>query len=245
MKNIKMILEYDGSKYQGWQKLGNTENTIQSKIEKTIKLILNEDISLIGSGRTDAGVHAKGQVANFKTNSEITMDDFIYYMNIYLPKDIVVKDAKEASERFHARYNAKSKVYSYYIYNDFYQSPFYRKYSYHISDKLNIDNMLNASKLLVGKHDYKAFSSVKSKNKSTIKTVHSIEIEHKAPFICIRFEADGFLYNMVRILAGTIIEVGKGIRDINTIYDLFDSKNRAEAGFTAPAHGLFLEEVKY
>ncbi|TJX67799.1 tRNA pseudouridine(38-40) synthase TruA [Soehngenia saccharolytica] len=245
MRNIKMVLEYDGSKYQGWQKLGNTENTIQEKIEKTIKMIINEDITLIGSGRTDAGVHAKGQVANFKTNSEIELNDFLYYLNVYLPKDIRVKDMREASERFHARYNVKKKYYVYYVYNDTFQSPFYRKYSYHVPEKLNVENMNEASKLLIGTHDFRAFTSVKSKKKSTIKTIESIKINNSTPIISIEYTADGFLYNMVRILTGTLIEIGKGARDINSIYSLFDSKNRADAGFTAPAHGLFLEKVIY
>lgn len=245
MRNIKMVLEYDGSKYQGWQKLGNTENTIQEKIEKTIKMIINEDITLIGSGRTDAGVHAKGQVANFKTNSEIELNDFLYYLNVYLPKDIRVKDMREASERFHARYNVKKKYYVYYVYNDTFQSPFYRKYSYHVPEKLNVENMNEASKLLIGTHDFRAFTSVKSKKKSTIKTIESIKINNSTPIISIEYTADGFLYNMVRILTGTLIEIGKGTRDINSINSLFDSKNRADAGFTAPAHGLFLEKVIY
>lgn len=245
MRNIKMVLEYDGSKYQGWQKLGNTENTIQEKIEKTIKMIINEDITLIGSGRTDAGVHAKGQVANFKTNSEIELNDFLYYLNVYLPKDIRVKDMREASERFHARYNVKKKYYVYYVYNDTFQSPFYRKYSYHVPEKLNVENMNEASKLLIGTHDFRAFTSVKSKKKSTIKTIESIKINSNAPIISIEYTADGFLYNMVRILTGTLIEIGNGTRDINSINSLFDSKNRADAGFTAPAHGLFLEKVIY
>jgi tRNA pseudouridine38-40 synthase len=245
MRNIKMILEYDGSKYQGWQRLGDTENTIQEKIEKTIKLIIDEDISLIGSGRTDAGVHAKGQVANFKTNSEIELSDFIYYMNVYLPKDIIIKDTKEASEKFHARYNAKEKIYTYYIYNDTYQSPFYRKYSYHVPQKLNVENMIKACEILSDEHDFRAFCSVKSKKKSTVKTVKSITINKKEPILSIEFIADGFLYNMVRILTGTLIEIGNGNRQIDTLISLFDSKNKADAGFTAPPHGLFLEEVKY
>ncbi len=245
MRNIKMVLEYDGSKYQGWQKLGNTENTIQEKIEKTIKMIINEDITLIGSGRTDAGVHAKGQVANFKTNSEIELNDFLYYLNVYLPKDIRVKDMREASERFHARYNVKKKYYVYYVYNDTFQSPFYRKYSYHVPEKLNVENMNEASKLLIGTHDFRAFTSVKSKKKSTIKTIESIKINNSTPIISIEYTADGFLYNMVRILTGTLIEIGNGTRDVNSINALFDSKNRADAGFTAPAHGLFLEKVIY
>lgn len=245
MRNIKMVLEYDGSKYQGWQRLGNTENTIQEKIEKTIKMIINEDINLIGSGRTDAGVHAKGQVANFKTNSEIDLNDFLYYMNTYLPKDIIVKDTAEVSERFHARYNVKKKYYTYYIYNDTYQSPFYRKYSYHVPAKLNVENMNKASKILIGTHDFRAFTSAKSKKKSTIRSIESIIINKNNPIISIEYAADGFLYNMVRILTGTLIEIGNGTREINDIYSLLDSKNRAEAGFKAPAHGLFLEKVIY
>ena len=176
MRNIRLIVKYDGSRYKGFQRLKDNDMTIQNKIESVLSKMTGEDIEIIGSGRTDMGVHSLGQVVNFKTNSDMSLEKMNEYLYRYLPEDIVIKDIKQVSDRFHSRYNAVSKTYLYKIYNDKYHDPFYRKYTLHIKDTLDIKLMQEASDILVGKHDFTSFASSKSKKKSNIRQINKIDI---------------------------------------------------------------------
>ena len=245
MRNIKLIIEYDGSRYRGWQRLGDSENTIQGKIESVLRIMTQEEIELIGSGRTDAGAHAFNQVANFKTNSDMRIQNIKSYCNQYLPEDIVVKQVEEEDDKFHARYNATSKKYMYRIWRSDTPTTFHRKYTTHMARKLDMKAMKQAASLLIGEYDFQAFSSVKSKKKSTIRKIFSIEIIEKGEELKMIFHGNGFLHNMVRILVGTIIEIGEGKRLPESIPGILESKDRTMAGETAPAHGLFLADVYY
>ncbi|PRR75915.1 tRNA pseudouridine synthase A [Clostridium thermopalmarium DSM 5974] len=174
MRNIKLTIQYDGTKYKGWQRLGNENNTIQGKIEKVLGKITGENIELIGSGRTDAGVHAYNQIANFKTNSNISNEKLLEDCYKFLPLDIVIKKAEDVDDRFHARYNALEKIYTYKIYNDSTHDVFKRKYSYHVKEELNIEKMRESAFVFIGKHDFKSFTALKSKKKSTVREIYSI-----------------------------------------------------------------------
>ncbi|KXG78634.1 tRNA pseudouridine(38-40) synthase TruA [Thermotalea metallivorans] len=245
MRNIKLIMEYDGTRYNGWQRLGNTENTIQHKVENVLSRMTGENIEAIASGRTDAGVHAYHQVVNFKTNTTMTVEEIRDYCNQYLPHDIVVKKAEEVEDRFHARYHATSKKYLYRIWNGKIPTAFHRKYTHYILHDLDLDAMRKAAAYLVGEHDFRAFSSVKSKKKSTVRTLYSIDIHKEGSQLDMMFHGNGFLYNMVRIIVGTLIEVGEGKMRPEDIPEIMAGKVRAHAGVTAPAQGLFLYEVYY
>lgn len=245
MKNIKMIIEYDGSRYSGWQRLGDTDNTIQAKLEGVISKMVESKVEIIGSGRTDKGVHARNQVANFKARSPMSCEDMLLYLNTYLPSDIVVKSVSFEDERFHSRYNVDRKRYSYYIWNSPIPSAFNRKYSYHISTDLNLNAIVEASKKLLGTHDFIGFSSIKKSKKSTVRTLYDIDIRYEGNMVIFDFTADGFLYNMVRILMGSLLEIGLGEKSISHIDNVFSSGTRSVAGRTVPAQGLFLEDVCY
>lgn len=245
VRNIKLIIEYDGKRYLGWQRLGDSEKTIQGKIENVLQQMTNEKIELIGSGRTDAGVHARGQVANFKTAVKLTTSEMIRYLNQYLPQDIVVKQAEEMPDRFHARYHVTGKKYSYYLWNDVIPSAFDRFYSYYLPQQLDIDCMQEAVEYLVGQHDFLGFSSLKKSKKSTIRTIDEISIDREGSLLHFTFIGDGFLYHMIRIIMGTLVEIGLRERSIESINHIFEHKKRQEAGITMPAQGLFLDEVYY
>ncbi len=247
MRNIKLMIEYDGSRYDGWQRQGknSAQTTIQGKIEEILCKMTGEEIEISGSGRTDAGVHAYAQVANFHTNSKMKCYEIKHYLNRYLPRDIAVFDVSEVGERFHARLNAKSKKYVYRIAIGDVPSVFDRKYTYYCFDKLDMEAMEKAASYLIGKHDFKAFSSIKKTNKSTVREIYDIDIYGDEKEIQITFHGNGFLYNMVRIMAGTLMEVGKGERKPEEMRKILASKDREMAGATAPAQGLFLLEVEY
>lgn len=248
MRNIKMTLDYDGSKYKGWQKQnqkGSNVATVQDKLENVLSKMTSEEIQVVGCGRTDSGVHAKNYIANFKTNSFMTLDQMIEYINEYLPEDIRVKELKDASERFHARFNVKSKTYEYTIDNNRFKDVFLRKYSWHIKSKLDLEAMKEASEYLIGTHDFKSFTSLKSKNKSTLRTINSIDINEKNNIITFEINGNGFLLNMVRIIVGTLVAVGLGEIESNYIVDILEAKERAKASEKAPAHGLCLLELNY
>ncbi|MCY6484058.1 tRNA pseudouridine(38-40) synthase TruA [Clostridium aestuarii] len=245
MRNIKLTIEYDGSKYKGWQKLGNNNNTLQYKIEKILSELTNEEINLIASGRTDAGVHSKNQIANFKTNSTVSTSKILDYCYKYLPMDIIIKNAEEVDELFHSRYHVSQKIYTYKICNNKFHDIFNRKYSYHVKDKLDIEKMREASLLFIGSHDFKSFTALKSKKKSTIREINYINFIEKNGNIDIVFCGNGFLYKMIRILVGTLIEVGLGNLTIEEVKNILNQKDRSLAGPTAPAHGLFLTDVIY
>ena len=244
MRNIKLIIEYDGSNYGGWQKQKNNK-TIQEEIEKAIDELTSEEVELFGSSRTDAGVHAKGMVANFNTNSRIPSDRFREAINTKLPDDIAIIKSQEVSEEFHSRYCSKGKTYSYTIKNRYEKASIGRDYFYQVKDELNIDDMKDACKYFIGKHDFKAFRTIGSSVKTSVRTISELYIENIDDTIKVYVTADGFLYNMVRIIVGTLIEVGRGkIKscDIKSIIELGD---RSKAGPCVPPSGLVLEEVYY
>ena len=249
MRNIKMTIQYDGGRYKGWQKQnikGTSVSTIQDKIEKVLEKMTGEEIQLVGCGRTDSGVHADNYVANFKTNSTLTLEEIGKYLEMYLPEDIVIKEMKNASERFHARLNVVSKSYVYTIDNNPYADVFIRRYAYHIKEKLNVEEMKKSSEILLGTHDFQSFTSLKPKNgKSTVRTINSIEIEENGGIIKIKYNGNGFLLNMVRILTGTLIEVGKGNLSVKDVENILNAKRRADAGEKAPAKGLCMSGVEY
>ena len=245
MRNYKFIVTYDGSKYSGWQRLqDNIEKSIQGKIEILLSKLLEEEIQIIGSGRTDAGVHALMQVCNFKT-SKVLGKDFIKDFNRYLPEDIKIIEFSEVDDRFHARYNAKKKIYMYRIDNSPFGNPFIRKFAYHVDKKLDIEKMKEVSKIFIGEHDFTSFSNSKSKKKSSVREIYNIEFKITDDIIEIYFEAEWFLYNMVRMLAGSIIGAGLGQTSGEEVEELLTEKTREKHRFTAPPHGLFLYNVEY
>ena len=244
MRNIKLLIEYDGSKYYGWQKQPNIL-TVQEDIEIAINRITNEDVILFGSGRTDKGVHATGQVANFHTNSRIPENKFRDALNCVLPDDISIRLSEEVSESFHSRYSAIGKEYRYLIYNNKVRSPIHRNYSYHVPFSLDMVLMKEAAKAFVGTHDFMTFMSSGSAVKNTVRTIHNISLEKNGDVIELKVSGNGFLYNMVRIMTGTLIEIGNGRMDYNKICDIIESKDRIKAGHTAPPQGLYLEKVLY
>lgn len=245
MRNLKIIIQYDGSRYKGWQKLGNNTNTLQHKLEKTLSELLREEIELIASGRTDAGVHAENQVANFYTNSNISIEKLLDFCYRSLPQDIVVKKVEEVEESFHSRFNVSQKVYTYKIHNSKIHDVFNGKYTYHVKEKLDIEKMKEAAEFFIGEHDFKSFTALKSKKKSTIRKIYSIDFKISGENIDIIFTGNGFLYKMVRILAATLIEVGLGKFPAADVKRIMNEKNRSLASDTAPAHGLFLTNVIY
>lgn len=245
MNNYKLTIQYDGSRYKGWQRLGNSENTIQYKIETVVSKMIGENVEIIGSSRTDAGVHALEQVANFKMERNDTEQEVKNYLNRYLPNDISIVHVERVHERFHSRYNAKDKTYLYKIWNNDYPHPFMRKYSMHVEKKLNIEEMRKASQFFLGEHDFTAYSNAKSKKKSMVRTIYSIEMNEHDGFIDIRINGNGFLYNMVRKIVGTLIEVGLGVKSADRIPEIIASKERNQTGMMAEACGLFLEKINF
>ena len=245
MRNIKIVIEYDGTKYKGWQRLGDSDNTIQHKIETVLSKMAGENIEITASGRTDAGVHATNQVANFRTDCSMPIHKMRSYCYEYLPEDIVVKTVEEVDLNFHARYNAKVKKYVYNICNNKAHNVFNRKYEYHIPQPLNIEKMRKASGYLIGEHDFQSFTTLKTKKKSTVRDIYTINIVSEDGNIEISIQGNGFMKNMVRLIVGTLIEVGLGERPADGINDILDKKERKYSGHIAPAKGLFLEEVNY
>ena len=244
MRNLRLDICYDGTRYRGWQRLAGTDQTIQGKIETTLGRILDEEIEISGSGRTDAGVHAKGQVANFHCESGMRADEILQSLRRYLPEDIGIYSCKEVSPRFHARLNAKEKTYRYRIWNSDMPCVFERKFVAVFPEKLDLQAMNAASAHLCGEHDFSAFCGNPKFKKSTVRLVRSIEIQRCGEEIRIEVTGNGFLQSMVRIIVGTLIEVGRHERSADSIPDLFGGK-RSDAGFLAPAQGLCLQEVYY
>ena len=244
MRNIKIIIEYDGKGFNGWQKQPDKLN-IQGEIEKAIFEITGEQVELYASGRTDAGVHSLGQTANFKTNSNIPIDKIAIAINSKLKKSIVVKNAEEVDERFHARYNCTGKTYAYVINNSREGGALYRNFEYHIPIKLDLEKMQKAAKHFEGEHDFKGFKATGGNNKSTVRTITSANVMTEGERIIIQLTGNGFLYNMVRIIAGTLVDVGLGKIEPEEIPSIIESKDRTKAGKTLPAHGLRLMKVFY
>ena len=244
MRNVKLTIEYDGTNYCGWQKQNN-EKTIQEEIEKAIYKAVGEVVEVIGSSRTDAGVHARKMVANFKTNATIPFDKFKYAINDKLPDDIAIIESEEVSEDFHARYDSKGKTYCYSIINRQQKPAIGRNYVYHFKWDLDIEKMREACKHFIGKHDFKAFRSLGSSVKTTERTIEELYIESEGEKINIFITADGFLYNMVRIIVGTLLKVGRGKIPVEDIEKIILLGDRKKAGPCVPAQGLILEKVYY
>lgn len=244
MRNLRLELCYDGTRYRGWQRLPNADNTIQGKLEYTLSRILSEPIEISGSGRTDAGVHALRQTANFHCYSTMLPDEILMQLRRYLPEDIGVYSCKDVSERFHARLNAKTKTYCYRLWNSEMPCVFERRYVTAFPQPLDLNKMRNAASLLVGTHDFSAFCANKHMKKSTVRTIYSLEIQESGCEIRFLITGNGFLHNMVRILVGTLVEVGLGERQASSISDLF-GKERSEAGMLMAPTGLCLMEVTY
>ena len=245
MRNFKVTLQYEGTRYQGWQKQESTDNTIQGKLEALLSRMAGSKVEIQGSGRTDAGVHAAGQVANFHLDTDQSPSQIMDYMNFYLPEDIAVISIEEVPERFHSRLNAKGKTYLYRVINSPVTHIFDRKYAWTVEEKLDVDAMRKAAAFLEGTHDYKAFTSLKKSKKSTVRTVERILIEEVEDEIRFTFNGDGFLYHMVRIMMGTLIEVGLHKKKPEEITGIFEKGLRENAGELVPAKGLTLLEVRY
>jgi tRNA pseudouridine38-40 synthase len=246
MRNIKLIIEYDGTNYCGWQVQENGPS-IQEEIEKALKVITGETIRINGSGRTDSGVHAKGQAANFTTDSTIPQEKFACALNGLLPRDITIKESKEMPIDFHARYNAVGKRYSYLIINSKFPSALLRNYAYHINycERLDIDRIEKAAQYFIGTYDFSGFMAAGSKVANTVRTIYELSVKKEKDLICFNYKGNGFLYNMVRIITGTLIYTGIGKIDPEDIKGIILSKDRKRAGITVPAHGLYLDEVYY
>ena len=253
-KNIRILLQYDGTRYDGWQKQGNTQQTVQGKLEAVLSRLAGGPVEVHGSGRTDAGVHALGQVANFHLplsafcGSQTEAADMLRiknYLNEYLPEDIRVLAAEEARPRFHSRLNALSKTYIYRIETADKNDVFERKYRYGLGKEPDLEIMKRAASILVGTHDFRAFSSLKKTKKSTVRTISRIDIRRDGTQLEILLEGNGFLYNMVRIIVGTLVESGLLERSVQSVKEALESLDRSLAGKTAPAKGLFLSAVAY
>ena len=244
MRNIRLDICYDGTRYRGWQRLPGKDDTLQGKLETALSRILEEPIEISGSGRTDAGVHAKGQVANFHTESNMSAAEILANLRKYLPEDIGIYSCKDVSPRFHARLNAKEKTYRYRIWNSDAPCVFDRRYVAVMHETLDLEAMRAAADALVGEHDFSAFCGNPKFKKSTVRYIRSIDIRREGGEVVLEYTGNGFLHNMVRILTGTLVEVGRGERSVESIPALFGGK-RADAGFLAPAQGLCLMEVYY
>ena len=244
MRNIKITIEYDGKDFNGWQKQPNKLN-IQGEIERAIEEVTGEKVDLIASGRTDAGVHALGQVANFKIEKDIPIEKIPYALNSKLKKSIRIKDAKEVDEKFHSRYTCKRKTYKYVINNSLQGSAIYRNLQYHFPEKLDDKKMNEAAQYLVGEHDFKSFKASGTSSKSSIRTIYNAVVTREEEIVTIELTGNGFLYNMVRIIAGTLVDVGTEKINIKDIKEILEAKDRSKAGKTLPPNGLYLVNVEY
>lgn len=243
--NYKLTIEYDGTRYEGWQRQAKTDKTIQGKIEQVLSRMEDRPIEIDGAGRTDAGVHAKGQTATVQLSAKWKPEEIQAYLNEYLPEDIGVVLVQRVPDRFHARLWATGKTYSYRIGTDGYKSVFDRKFRYSLGEALDVDAMRKAADYLLGTHDFKAFCGNPKMKKSTVRTIESIEIEQSQHEVRIVYTGNGFLQYMVRIMTGTLIEIGLHQRKPENILELLEVQERKYAGATAPAMGLCLEKVYY
>ena len=244
MRNLRLDICYDGTRYRGWQRLNGVDNTIQGKLEQTLSRILGEEIEISGSGRTDAGAHARGQVANFHCGSRMSCQQILEQLRRYLPEDIGIYSCEDVHPRFHARLNAKRKTYVYRVWNSDDPCVFDRRFVMIEPAPLDLDAMRRAAEAFLGEHDFSAFCANKKMKKSTVRRIDSIHIQVVGCEVRFSFTGNGFLYNMVRIMVGTLLEVGRGERSIDSIPALFGAK-REMAGALVPASGLCLMEVEY
>jgi tRNA pseudouridine38-40 synthase len=245
-RNFKLVIEYDGTAYHGWQRQKEV-STVQETIETALRTMTGRSVTVAGSGRTDAGVHALNQVATFFVETELTPDIFTRGLNSLLPGDIVVKDCQRVADTFHARYNACSKVYDYVILNQPIPGAIFRKYAWHIKRKLEVSPMREAVLFLKGTHDFSAFEASGSPRSNAVRTIMDVHLTtgNVDDYLVFSVEADGFLRCMVRNIVGTLVDVGMGKTSPREFQDILQSRDRRRAGITAPPHGLFLSEVKY
>jgi len=244
MRNIKLTIQYDGTRYSGWQFQKNAKS-IQEIIQLAIKKITRQKVCLIGSGRTDAGVHAKAQIANFKTNSQIPLKNLQMALNSALPKDIIISDIEEACPGFSAQHDARSKLYCYTIVNNDFVNPFIRRFAAKCFYKLDVSSMKRAAKLLIGRRDFKSFQKKDKKEKNAIRKIRNIKVEKNKDIVYIYIEADGFLYNMARNIVGTLVDVGRGKISVKAVKDILSKKDIRFSGPTMAAKGLCLIKVRY
>lgn len=243
--NVKLTIQYDGTRYDGWQRQGNTDNTLQGRLEGVLSRMVGKPVEIQGAGRTDAGVHARGQVASVHLPEGYTPQEVQNYLNRYLPEDVAVVDVVEVGERFHARLSATGKEYRYHIRMGSIPDVFARKYQYRVEEPLDLAAMERAAGYLTGKHDFRSFCGNRRFKKSTVREVFHIGVEVCGSDLTLVYRGDGFLYNMVRILTGTLLEVGLGQRTPESMVDILEARERTAAGKTAPAQGLVLQEVYY
>ena len=244
MRSIKLTIEYDGTGYHGWQVQPNV-GTVQGVIEGKLAQITGERVRLIASSRTDTGVHALGQVANFKTRSSLDVRSFLKALNSLLPEDIRVRDVEEVDEDFHARFSAKRKVYEYRILNGEVPSPLYRHFAWFVPGRLDVTRMRKAAMKLVGRHDFSSFCSAGSMHKTLVREIYGIHVGRRRGLVVIRIEANAFLKQMVRNIVGTLVEVGRGKLSPPQFGAVLEARDRRKAGIAAPAKGLFLVEINY
>lgn len=244
MVNIKLVLEYEGTNYYGWQ-IQPDVPTVQGQVQEALRKVLNREITLVSAARTDRGVHAKGQVVNFKVSQCLPSVQLVRAINSILPPDIRVKKAEQVPDSFHARHSARCKVYQYFIYNHFMISPWVRRFSWWFKVPLNCELMTEAASYLIGKHDFSSFQNKGSPSSSSVRVVEKIKINKRGFLINIQLRADGFLYKMVRNITGTLVEVGRGKISPEDVYEILKARDRKKAGPTAPPQGLFLWQVFY
>lgn len=244
MRNVKLVIEYKGTNYAGFQKQPD-QLTIQDVLEKILSQMLQEKVTLTGAGRTDAGVHAKGQTANFFTASEMECGRIKRSANSLLPEDIAIKEVLNVSETFNARRDAVSREYKYLVLNKDYPSPFWNDISYFYHRVLNVEAMSKAANVLEGTHDFSSFCVAVSAPEQSTRNMHKIVVQKKEDLIHFDFQANAFLHNMVRIIVGTLIQVGAGERHPQQLVEILEARDRTKAGPTAPAHGLTLMKVNY
>ena len=244
MRRIKLIVAYDGTEYSGWQ-IQPEAPTIEMYLDKAIRELTGENVHVTGASRTDAGVHAYGNVAVFDTESTIPGDRFTFALNRFLPDSIVIQDSWEVSSDFHPRHCNTRKTYEYRILNTAVPLPQKRNFTWHVAGSIDIEKMKEAAAYIVGEHDFKSFCCVRTQAESTVRTIYSLEVLQEGSEIIIRIKGNGFLYNMVRIIAGTLVEVGLGKIKPEEITGIIESKDRQKAGKTLPPYGLYLVEVNY
>lgn len=244
MRRILLRIAYDGTNYHGFQIQPNGE-TVEGVLNRELSRILREDIKVIGASRTDAGVHAVGNVAVFDTNARIPGEKVAYALNVSLPDDIKIQESMEVGLDFHPRYQKTVKTYEYKIYNARFPSPQHRLYEHFTYYKMDIERMQAAANYLIGEHDFKSFCSIHAEVESTVRTIYDIKIERLGDVITIRITGNGFLYNMVRIIAGTLMEAAQGFWEPEYMKEILEAKERSKAGNTAPANGLTLVKIEY
>lgn len=245
MPNFKIVLQYEGTRYQGWQRQTSTDNTIQGKLETLLGRLAGKPVEVHGSGRTDAGVHAYGQTANFYMDTPLAPEELMRTINRYLPEDVAVIQLEIVPPRFHSRLHAKGKTYRYRVYNSEIPPVFERKLVYVVPERLDVEAMERAAGYLLGTHDFKSFTSAKKSKKSTVRTIEEIRIVPEGRELQFYFSGSGFLFHMVRILMGTLLQAGKGELEPEAIPGILERKNREAAGPLVPAQGLTLMEVRY